>query len=81
MPGAIHVSRAVRNLVPGEAWEATGGVQVRAGGVWLPTFTAVNINHETQLSCGRIRFGPGPKGSGEQLRWQLSAMHAYLLAF
>ena len=28
--GAIHVSKAVFDLVPGEEWEPTGGVQVRA---------------------------------------------------
>ena len=30
--GAIHVSKAVFDLVPGEEWEPTGGVQVRGGG-------------------------------------------------
>ncbi|GIL79812.1 hypothetical protein Vretimale_12429 [Volvox reticuliferus] len=33
VPGAIHVSKATRDLVPGEPWEPTGGVQVRTGGV------------------------------------------------
>ncbi|EFJ49535.1 guanylyl and adenylyl cyclase family member, partial [Volvox carteri f. nagariensis] len=29
VPGAIHVSKATRDLVPDEPWEPTGGVQVR----------------------------------------------------
>jgi class 3 adenylate cyclase len=29
LPGAIHVSQTTRNLVPEEAWEPTGGVEVR----------------------------------------------------
>ncbi|GLC71950.1 hypothetical protein PLESTF_001188000 [Pleodorina starrii] len=32
LPGAIHVSAATRELVPGEAWEATGGVEVKGKG-------------------------------------------------
>ncbi|KAG2435629.1 hypothetical protein HXX76_006832 [Chlamydomonas incerta] len=31
--GAIHVSKAVFDLVPGEAWEPTGGVQAKGKGV------------------------------------------------
>ncbi|GLC70690.1 hypothetical protein PLESTF_001022800 [Pleodorina starrii] len=32
-PGAIHVSAATRDLVPGEAWEPTGGVEAKGKGV------------------------------------------------
>ncbi|GFR52069.1 hypothetical protein Agub_g14591 [Astrephomene gubernaculifera] len=37
VPGAIHVSAATRDLVPGEPWEATGGVQAKGKGL-LQTF-------------------------------------------
>ncbi|KAG2434134.1 hypothetical protein HXX76_007861 [Chlamydomonas incerta] len=35
VPGAIHVSAAVRELVPGEAWEPTGGVEAKGKGTLL----------------------------------------------
>ncbi|KAG2498034.1 hypothetical protein HYH03_003795 [Edaphochlamys debaryana] len=35
--GAIHVSQATRDLAPGEAWQPTGGVEVKVKGV-MSTF-------------------------------------------
>ncbi|PNH01311.1 Atrial natriuretic peptide receptor 1 [Tetrabaena socialis] len=39
--GAIHVSQATRDLVPGEAWESTGGVEAKGKGL-LSTYILRN---------------------------------------
>jgi hypothetical protein len=59
VPGAIHVSRAVRDLVPGEAWEATGGVQVRA---WH--LGSVNALDESLLQLEALLVSVQAAGAG-----------------
>ncbi|KAF5842754.1 adenylate and guanylate cyclase catalytic domain-containing protein [Dunaliella salina] len=50
VPGRIHVSKATRDLLQEEMWEATGGVEVKGKGcmesyLWLPHFLKFSDGH------------------------------------